>query len=309
MDDKPTGFRLIRHITLNMLRVQRTIGTFVPAVSGLYIAGENNYISLLLIALTVFFLHLSSSALNDVADYESDKINHPNRLLVLGIISKKQTIILSIILMGIGLFFAFMLDLILFSIVVTLGLFLIISYSFGIKLKDRPIASLLYLNISTSAIPFIGGFIVMKNINLFSLSLVLFVTIFTSVAVIGSLKDAAGDARTNKKTIAVTLGNKKAKQIILLLLLFPIFAYPFPILLFGFSQIYLIYAILPIMIRLLITSTLIKSNIIEKLLSNMVKPLFPNHDINIPRNLMRILIAVDFIILALARPETGLSWL
>ncbi|MFQ6134986.1 MAG: UbiA family prenyltransferase [Nitrososphaerales archaeon] len=263
--------------------------TVAPAVSGLYIAGETEPASLMLLALTVFFLHMSANALNDIADYEPDRINAPDRLLVRGVLSSQQVGVLSTVLMLIGLLFAWMLDWLLFTAAATLGLILWMAYNYGARLKDRPLGSLIYLSMSTSAVPFIGGFIVMRNLNMVSVALAFFLAVFTGAIVIDSLKDIRGDIYANKRTVAVLLGEERARRFVTALLLIPILAYPLLWLVFGFSQIYLLYVTIPISLRLLIGSML----------------LF-RREIDTPRILTRLLIVVDFTILALAKPEYGL---
>ncbi|MEE9585378.1 MAG: UbiA family prenyltransferase [Nitrososphaerales archaeon] len=268
------------------------MATVVPAVSGFYIAGATEPTSLILLALNVFVLHASANALNDIADYRSDSINSPDRLLVMDVLSTRQVGVLSIGLMMVGLLFALMLDWLLFAVVATLGLILWVAYNFGARLKDRPIGSAIYLSMSTSTIPFIGGFIVMRNLNIVSVMLAFFLVIFTSPIIIDSLKDIRGDSLTNKRTVAVALGGEKTRRLVLAVLLIPILAYPLFWLIFGFAQIYLLYAVAPASLRLLIGYVLLS-----------------RRDLTTPRILTRLLIVVDFTVLALARPEFGFPWL
>ncbi len=263
----------------------------VPALSGFYIAGQTNLIPLMVLTLTVFFLHISANALNDIADYESDKRNAPDRVLVTGVLNKQQAAALSISLMVLGLSLAWMLDWLLFVTAATLGVALWMAYSFGTRLKDRPVGSFVYLSLSTSTIPFLGGFIVMRNLNIASVSLALFLVVFTSAIMIISLKDIAGDRRANKITIAVKFGERQARELAISLILVPIATYPLLWFVFGFSQMYLLYVTAPILLRLLIVSLLSKN------------------DVNTPRILVRVLIVTDFMMLAMARPELGLFWL
>jgi 4-hydroxybenzoate polyprenyltransferase len=284
--------RLIGRVLFGTLKVQRTLATVAPAVAGFYIAGENAPLSLLMLALVVFFLHLSANALNDIADYPSDLINSPDRPLVSGSLSLQLNRLLAGGLMAIGLLFALILDWLLFAVAATLGLILWASYNYGAKLKDNPAGSTIYLGASTSTIPFLGGFIVLRNLNYVALALAFFLTVFTVAIIIDSLKDIRGDSQTGKQTVAVALGEAKAKRLVAALLLLPIFAYPLVWLLFGFSDVYRFYAVIPISLRLLTGSMLLS-----------------NSGLGAPRILTRFLIVVDFAVLALARPETGFSWL
>lgn len=286
------NFQVIGRVCFSMLRIQRAPATVVPAVSGYYLAGASEPAHLLMLAFAIVFFYASASSLNDLADYEADKINSPDRLLVKGVISRRQVWFLSTTLLLLGLLLIGILDWLLFAIAATLGLILEVSYNFGVKLKNSPVGSVIYLSLSTSAIPFLGGFIIMRNLNTVSIALAFFLAIFTSSATIGSLRDISGDAQAGKRTIAVALGEKKARQLVLTLILIPILAYPALWLIFDFLQVYILYAVVPVSLRLLIGFMLLT-----------------RHKIDTPRILTRLLIVIDFTIIALSRPENGFSWL
>ncbi len=279
-------------VLFGALKIQRTPATVAPAISGYIIAGGSSLLSLLLLALVVFFLHLSANALNDIADYKSDVINSPDRPLVTGILTRRQIGLLASGLLLLGLLFAIILDWLLFAVIATLGLVLWLSYNYGMKLKNNPAGSTIYLSISTSIVPFVGGFIVLRNLNLAALALALFLAIFTSAIIIDALKDIHGDAQTGKRTIAVVLGKLRAKKVVAALLLLPILLYPLIWRLFGFSAVYEMYAVAPISLRLLTAFVVLTQDRLSE-----------------TRALTRLLIVVDFTILALARPELGLPWL
>jgi len=296
-----TRLGLAGRFMFGLLRIQRTPATIVPALSGYYIAGNSDLTLFTLLALTVLCLHISGSIFNDIADFNTDKINYPDRLIVSGIITKRQALVLSLAFISCALLFAVMIDWLFFILVATLGLILEISYSFGVRLKDRPLGSALYLSLGTATIPFLGGFIITRNLNLTAIILALFLAIFTSSSIVGSLKDVYGDNQANKRTIAVALGEVKAKQIINIVVLIPICLYPLIWKPFGFSETYLIYASIPIAIRLLITYTILKPRALENILGRS--------RLDAPRILNRILIVVEFLILSLAKPSSGLPWL
>ncbi len=284
-------FQTISQGFFGMLKVQRTFSTVAPAVSGYYIAGQNEIIPLIHFALVVFFLHLSANVINDVSDYESDKINQPDRLFVSGVLSKKQVIVISVFLWIVGLIFALALDWIIFAVSATLGLFSWMVYNFGLKMKNRPIGSIFYLSLVTSTIPFLGGFIILRNINLISGVFAFFLSIFTYVVIINSLRDIPGDVIGKKRTLFAVLGIEKSRIFSIFIVIFPILVYPIISPLFGFLQTYLLYAVVPILVRLSIAFLLFKN------------------DFSTSRYLMNILIVIDFTVLALAKPENGFSWL
>jgi geranylgeranylglycerol-phosphate geranylgeranyltransferase len=287
-----TKRQVVGQILFGALKIQRTAATVSPAVSGFIIAGGSSLSALLMLALTVFFLHLSANALNDIADYKPDVINSPDRPLVTGALTSVQMGLLAGALMIVGLLFAVLLDWLLFAITATLGLVLWASYNYGTKLKDNPAGSTVYLSMSNSVVPFLGGFIVLRNLNFSAFALAIFLAVFTSAIVIDSLKDIQGDAQTGKRTIAVALGAPQAKKVVVAMLLLPIFAYPLLWYLFSFSAAYEIYVTVPISLRLFAAFILLTQNRLSE-----------------TRVLTRLLIVVDFAILALARPELGFPWL
>jgi 4-hydroxybenzoate polyprenyltransferase len=283
--------QILLRTLLGTLKVQRTPTTIIPSLIGLYIAGQNDLYSFILMGLTVFFLHSSANALNDIADYNADLINSPDRLSVLKILSRRQMVALSSILLVIGLSTSFILDWILFIIVGSIGTILLIAYNFGARLKDRPIGSVIYLSLSTSTIPFLGGFIVMRNLNSNSFIFALALAFLTTPIIIDSLKDVLGDSVTGKQTLAVFLGPEMIRKFISVLILLPIAIYPLLWYWYSLSPNYLILATIPLSLRSLSVSMLLLK---QRLLSIRI--------------LIRVILAIDFFILALGEPIIGFIW-
>jgi geranylgeranylglycerol-phosphate geranylgeranyltransferase len=233
-----------------MLRVQRTPVTIAPTVAGLLVSGIYDLQRILLVALAIFFLHVSAGALNDVADYEADKINAPDRPIVRGIISRKQALYLAISLFLCGLLIFFTIDIILFVLAISLGFSLELIYNFGPKLKNHAIGSLLFLSSSVSMTPFLIGCLAARNLTYETVQLSLFLLAISSGVAVGSLKDFHGDKLAGKRTLAVALGPKRASRVISALFLLPALLYPFPVVLFNFSEAYFIYIIPALSLRL-----------------------------------------------------------
>lgn len=251
-----------------MLRVQRTPVTIVPTVAGLLISGTYDFQRILLVALAIFFLHVSASAMNDVADYEADKINAPDRPIVRGIISRKQALYLAIFLFlcGLLIFFTIFLtiDIILFVLAISVGFFLELIYNFGPKLKNHAIGSLLFLSSSVSMTPFLVGCLVARNLTFETVRLSLFLMAISSGVAVGSLKDFPGDKLAGKRTLAVTLGSERASKVISALFLLPVLLYPLPVALFNFSEAYFVYIIPALLLRLTLAYLVLNDYSTEK---------------------------------------------
>lgn len=241
-----------------MLRVQRTPVTIAPTVAGLLISGINDFQRILLVALAIFFLHISAGALNDVADYEADKINAPDRPIVRGIISRKQALYLAIFLFLCALLIFLIIDVILFVLAISAGLILELIYNFGLRLKNHAIGSLLFLSSSVSMTPFLVGCLAARNFTSETVQLSIFLMAISSGVAVGSLKDFPGDRLAGKRTLAVTLGPKRASKVISALFLLPALLYPFPVVLFNFSETYFVYIIPALSLRLALAYLVLK---------------------------------------------------
>ena len=85
----------------------------------------------------VVFFTVRANVLNDYIDYETDKINRPDRSIVIGEITKKQALYFSLISFIIGIYFALRLscDSQIISLIISLPLLLL----YNAKIKNYPL--------------------------------------------------------------------------------------------------------------------------------------------------------------------------
>lgn len=276
-----------------MLRIQRTPASIAPGLLGLYLGGVNDPVKLALFGASLFFLHLSANVVNDIADYRADLINAPDRPLASGLITKRSAYVavLTLILIGLGL--AYLVDWLIFLLALSFGMVIEVLYNFGLPLKDHPLGSALYLTLATSTIPFYAGIIVVRVITPATLAFGLLLALIVSSRVMSSLKDVDGDRVAGKKTVAVVLGVERTARLVAALYLLPLLFYPLPTFLFNFQPYYLYLAGIMAVLRVLMARFV------------LTDPSAPNvKQLVVP---MRLVFVLDFVFLALARPEVRLE--
>lgn len=233
---------LLKTVVFGTLRVQRTQSTVTGGVVGLLLSNLYDLYAVALFALAIFCFHLSANALNDLADIEVDRINEPNRPLVSGALTKKQVSVLSLSLFSVGVALSYLLDVYLFLLTLTLGVFFLLIYNYGLRLKDNPLGSQLYLSLGSGGVlSYLVGLLVARNINFHSGIFSLFILALASGVVVVTLKDYEGDRLSNKRTLPVVLGLERASKLIALLIVLPVGLYWIPPTLFNFSPLYLLF--------------------------------------------------------------------
>lgn len=170
-----------------------------------------------LAAISFLIIYMAGTTLNDISDFEIDKINMPYRPLQSGRINKKESWIFSGILYSISLFTAFLLS---FSFLLIVVLFAIISFLYSmppILLSRKSFIGNLTLAIVSILVPVYGGSVLASDsftmpqtfwYNFLSLTL-----LFAFVVIVKDFKDIFGDKKEGKKTFAVHVGKKRALSI------------------------------------------------------------------------------------------------
>lgn len=197
-------------------------------------------IRVLLLAATLLLFHASAGVVNDIADYEIDRINAPERPLVKGVISFRQAKYLALGLILSALFCAWLLAPWFFAVALTVGLPIEIIYNRYPGLKNNALGSILYLSFCVSPLPFLIGCLVSGRVTLNSLSLSVVLLLLSSCIALGSFKDIEGDKYLGKRTFVVTLGVKRASQVMAALLVSSIAMYVVIVAFFSFSAMLLV---------------------------------------------------------------------
>ena len=181
---------------------------------------------------TIFFASLSAAIVaaagnivNDIHDIETDKIAHPNRVLALGAITKKEAWIEYFLLLFISIIITSFLSKILL-VVVILTNFLLYVYSFHIK-KITFAGNLIIAFITGLA--FIYGGLVANNITAAVIPAVFAFMINFIREIVKDIEDIEGDSQEAVVSIPIKYGVTAAKKIIFIsaIILIGLTFYPF----------------------------------------------------------------------------------
>lgn len=279
------------NLAFGSLRVQRTQTTVASSICGMMLSRVLD-VRIAFLALAVFLFHASAGVLNDIADYEADRINAPDRPLAKGIVTTKQAKVLVIGLIVSALFFAWLLSPWFFLIGVALGLPIEILYNYYLNLKNTSLGSFFYLSSSVSPIPFLVGCLVSGNLTMNTVAFAILLLPLSMCIALGSFKDAEGDRKVGKRTFVVALGEKKASQLMAALLLTSIVAYLAPVTLFSFSPVFLVLTIPHMIIRGILAHSVVSDHSVLNARRMVV--------------IARLLIVSDHVALVLMRPAAGI---
>ena len=176
--------------------------------------------------LQVFFIMGFANSMNDILDFKVDLINHPNRVLVSSIISKKEAKnMCQIFLIGsffISYFLPFMAQVFIYCIVFPL----IILYN--IIFKKIPLIGNLIISLLLASIFLFSEILLTNQLNILIVPSLLVATLSLIRELIKDMHDFYGDKNQNYKTLPVLLGIKKSGFIVSINMLISIFLFLLP---------------------------------------------------------------------------------
>lgn len=179
-----------------------------------YVAGPVSWWPVIMAAVAVLLITVSTNAWNDYVDIEIDKVNKPHRPLPSGQVTRTNALLFSIAGTFLSLVAAVFINQPAFIIVVASNILL---YLYSWKLK----CSVLWGNIAVAMITglcVIFGGVAAGNIQpVITLSVVVFFAIMGR-EILKTMADYKGDLKENCKTIAVAWGKKKARTYVLIFL-------------------------------------------------------------------------------------------
>lgn len=194
---------------LRLIRVVNSLMIGMAVIIGSLIAkGWLIDLELLIIGFFVgFFISSYSMVINDYFDLEVDRINAPNRPLVKGVVSIKEALIFSIVLLTAGLSLSMITGLFTFLVAVMFSFF---SFLYNWRFKEYGFIGNLLVGASIS-IPFIYGALLVSRISLLVISMSM-TAFFAGVGreVIKGMADIEGDRLRNVRTIARSKGLRNA---------------------------------------------------------------------------------------------------
>ncbi len=198
--------------------------------------------------LAAFVLTGAGNVINDYFDYETDKVNRPERPLPSGKISRRSALVLFFVLSLVGLAFSFFVsyNFFLFALVNT-----IIFTLYPSILKKIPLIK----NITVSYLatsPFIAPAFIFDGLNIIIQGPIL---IFAVIAFLGTLsreifkdiEDFEGDEKVKIKTLPILIGKHPARILADLILIVATIALAYPIYK-GMVTIFYLVGVLPALI-------------------------------------------------------------
>ena len=188
-------------------------GCIAIFISG-YVAGAPSWWPVVMAAITVFFITVSTNAWNDYLDIEIDRVNKPERPLPSGQISLRGALIFSVVGSALSLAVAVFINPSAFMIALGSNMLLYL-YSWKLKctvlLGNAAVATII-------ALCFIFGGVAAGNIQpILPLAVTGFFTIMAR-EILKTMADYKGDLQKNCSTIATVWGNTTARTFMLIFL-------------------------------------------------------------------------------------------
>jgi geranylgeranylglycerol-phosphate geranylgeranyltransferase len=216
--------------TFAFIKITRPINvliTFLVVIVAILIAGkeQTELIVIILVPLAAALIAAAGNIVNDIYDIETDRISHPNRILVLESLSIKEVWIEYWTLNLVSVFIAIYLSPILL-IIVLITIFLLYIYS--AFLKRLPLIGNIIIA-SITALAFIYGGYAVENPKAAIIPAVFAFLINLIREIVKDIQDIEGDLKLNYKTFPIRLGLDASKHLIVLITIVLILStlYPF----------------------------------------------------------------------------------
>jgi len=193
---------------LKIVRPLNVISSGIAILFSSHIAGYQGPISNVLFAMfAVVFFTIGANVLNDYFDYETDKLNRPDRAIVVGDVTRVQALYVSISSFLIGVFLSLQLSFKSQIISIFISFPLLIFYN--AKAKNYPLVG----NVIVALIlgfSFIYAGIVFENIIPLIMPAILAFGLTLIREIVKDIADLKGDKAIGAKTFPIIFGNKKA---------------------------------------------------------------------------------------------------
>ncbi len=227
---------------IKITRPINVVITFLVVVVAILISEneQTKLITILVASLAAALTAAAGNIINDIYDIEADKVSHPNRVLVLGTLTKKEAwyeyLIFNLISIFIATFLSTIILVIIFSVIGLL--FIYSSY-----LKKLPLIGNIVIALIT-ALAFIFGGIAAGNLQAAVIPAIFAFLINLIREIVKDIQDIEGDSKLNFKTFPIRYGLNASKRLILVITIALILLtfYPF------FQQVYKIEYFILVMI-------------------------------------------------------------
>ena len=203
---------------LSYIKITRPINvliTFFVVVVAILISqkAQTDLFTILLASIAASLVTAAGNIVNDIYDIESDKISHPNRVLVLGKISEKEAWIEYIFLNSFSIIISVTLSAKLLIIVIAT---IILLYIYSSTLKKLPLFGNVTIALLTGLAFIYGGFAsgnpvaaIVPAVFAFLINLIR--------EIVKDIQDIEGDKSSGVITFPIRFGIKKSKILILII--------------------------------------------------------------------------------------------
>jgi 4-hydroxybenzoate polyprenyltransferase len=212
---------------IKIARPINIIITFLVVVVAILISQkeQTELTKIILVSLAAALTAAAGNIINDIYDVESDKISHPDRVLVLGDLTKNEAWYEYLFFNFSSLLIAaYLSPILLIIIIITIGLLFIYSS----RLERLPLIGNFVIALITAS-AFIYGGIAVDNVQAAVIPAIFAFLINLIREIVKDIQDIEGDSKLNFKTFPIRFGINISKQLILsitiTLILFTI--YPF----------------------------------------------------------------------------------
>ena len=195
----------------SFLKITRPLNVLSSGVAILFSSFISNYqgplVQILTPILVVVFFTIGANVLNDYFDYETDKINRPDRSIVIGEITKQQALYFSIISFIIGIYFALRLsyDSQIISLIISLPLL----FLYNAKIKNYPLIGNIIVSLIIG-LTFIYAGVVFENVKPLIVPSLLAFGLTLIREVVKDIADLEGDEAIGSRTLPIVFGKQKA---------------------------------------------------------------------------------------------------
>jgi geranylgeranylglycerol-phosphate geranylgeranyltransferase len=258
-------------ILLNTARLIRVLNCLLAAASvwlGAYMTWLTpDYLAPALASVAIFLLCAAGNIFNDLVDLESDRINHPGRILVTGQIGQRTALWISISAASLALLISIFVNLELFILIILMAAMLTI---YNLRLKRLPMVGNLTIAL-LSGLTFIAGGMAIEPSYIGHLPgplipAAMAFLIHLTREIIKDAEDIEGDIVHGARTLPQIVGRSKAAMAALILFALFVIVTCLPVFLGWFGRAYQIIAIYVVDLPVLALMILIWGNPTQKML-------------------------------------------
>lgn len=165
-----------------------------------------------LVAIVVFLITGAGNAINDYYDVDIDRINKPERPIPSGRVSKSKAFYFSISLFALGIFIAFLINVVCGTIALFNSLLLIY---YAAKLKRTVLIGNLSVGYLTGSTFLFGGAVFYVNDGIEAVFILFLLATLATIAreIVKDIEDIEGDSQDGASTLAISIGAERASYI------------------------------------------------------------------------------------------------